>query len=100
MKLYIETEAGQIKNHPAFEENLMQAFGAIPANWVSFERVEQPVLDIYEVYEGVTYAWVDGIVKDVHSVRAMTDEEKATKDAELEEAKTLLANLQEINTNV
>jgi hypothetical protein len=30
----------------------------------------------------------------------MTDEEKATKDAELEEAKTLLANLQEINTNV
>jgi VIT1/CCC1 family predicted Fe2+/Mn2+ transporter len=100
MKLYIETENNQIKNHPAFEENLMQAFGTIPANWVSFERIEQSVLDIYEVYEGVTYEWVDGIVKDVHHVRAMTDEEKAIKDAQLEEAKTLLANLPEINTNV
>lgn len=100
MKLYIETENNQIKNHPAFEENLMQAFGAIPANWVPFERVEQPVLDIYEVYEGVTYELIDGIVKDVHHVRAMTEEEKTTKDAQLAEAKTLLANLQEINTNV
>jgi hypothetical protein len=100
MKLYIETENNQIKNHPAFEENLMQAFGTIPAQWILFERVEQPVLNIYEVYEGVTYEWVDGIVKDVHSVRDMTDEEKAIKDAQLEEAKTMLANLQEINTNV
>lgn len=100
MKLYIETENNQIKNHPAFEDNLMQAFGAIPANWVPFERIEKPTIGTYEVYEGVTYEWVNGIVKDVHSVRAMTEEEKTTKDTELAEAKTLLANLQEINTNV
>lgn len=93
MKLYIETENNQIKNHPAFENNLIQAFGEIPKNWVPFERVEQPVLDIYEVYEGVTYELVDGIYKDVHHVRFMSDEEKFAKDAEL-------ARLSEITLNV
>lgn len=93
MKLYIETEAGQIKNHPAFEENLMQAFGKIPASWVPFIRVDRPTLADYEVYEGVTYEWIGGMVKDVHHVRPMTDEEKAAKDAEL-------AKLNEVNPNV
>lgn len=85
MKLYIETENGQIKNHPALEENLLQAFDTIPANWVLFERIEQPIVNIYEVYEGVTYEFIDGIVKDVHHVRLMTNEEKAIKDAEIEQ---------------
>ena len=76
MKLYIETENGEIKNHPALEDNLLQAFGAIPAHWVLFERVENPIINIYEVYKGVTYEWVNGIVTDVHHVRAMTDAEK------------------------
>ncbi len=79
MNLYIETENGLPKNHPAYEENLLQAFEKIPAHWVSFIRVEQPVIDVYEVYEGVTYEWFDGIVKDVHHVRAMTSEEKTAK---------------------
>jgi hypothetical protein len=39
------------------------------------------VPDTYEVYEGVSYQWVDGVVKDVHTVRPMTDEERAAKDA-------------------
>jgi hypothetical protein len=38
------------------------------------------------VYEGVSYQWVDGVVKDVHTVRAMTDEERAAKTQELEAA--------------
>lgn len=86
MKFYIETENGQLKNHPAFEENLLQAFGSIPANWIPFERIEQPIVDIYEVYEGVTYEWIDGIVKDVHHVRAMTNEEKIAKDAQIKQS--------------
>jgi len=49
MKLYIETENGQVKNHPAFEDNLIQAFGQVPEHWVPFERVERPVLGQYEV---------------------------------------------------
>jgi hypothetical protein len=76
MNLYIETENNQIKNHPAFEENLIQAFGKVPSNWVPFIRVEIPIIDIYEVYEGVTYELVNGVYTDVHHVRPMTEEEK------------------------
>ena len=83
MKLYIETENGQHKNHPAFEENLLQAFGKIPENWVLFERIEQPKLDAYDVLyqEKPEYQLVDGIYKDVWMIRPMTAEEIAAKKA-------------------
>ena len=79
MNLYIEIENGQPKNHPAFEENLIQAFGVVPDNWVSFVRVEQPVISVYEVYEGVTYELIGDSYNDVHHVRQMTEEEKTIK---------------------
>ena len=77
MNLYIETEDGVTKNHPAFEDNLIQAFGSVPERWEPFIRVEHPLLGAFEVYEGVSYAKVDGVWTDVHNVRPMTDEEKA-----------------------
>jgi hypothetical protein len=83
MNLYIETENGKPKNHPAFEENLLQAFGVIPDNWVSFVRVERPVIDVYEVYEGVTYELIGDLYNDVHHVRQMTEEEKTIKQNEV-----------------
>lgn len=83
MKLYIEIENGQPKNHPAFEENLLQAFGTIPDNWVSFVRVEQPVIGVYEVYEGATYELIGNSYNDVHHVRQMTGEEKTIKQNEV-----------------
>lgn len=76
MNLYIEIENGQPKNHPALEENLLQAFGSVPDNWISFIRVEQPVIGIYEIYDGVTYELIEGSYTDVHHVRQMTEEEK------------------------
>jgi hypothetical protein len=78
MNLYIETENGAIKNHPAFEDNLMQAFGEIPAHWEPFTRVERPTPDIYQVLESqeAVYAKVDGVWTDVWTVRDMTVEEK------------------------
>ncbi len=82
MNLYIETENGQSKNHPAFEENLLEAFGAIPEHWEAFVRVERPSsLGLYEVFDDpeVTYEKIDGVWKDVWRIRNMTDEEKATK---------------------
>ena len=81
MKLYIETEDGQIKNHPAFEDNLMQAFGAIPAHWEPFTRVERPTLGIYQTMDSGTavYTKVDGVWTDVWTVRDMTAEEKAAE---------------------
>jgi len=78
MNLYIETENGVIKNHPAFENNLIQAFGSIPAHWEPFIRVERPTPGVYQVMESQepVYAKVDGVWTDVWSVRDMTAEEK------------------------
>jgi hypothetical protein len=81
MNLYIETENGVTKNHPAFEDNLKQAFGAIPAHWEPFTRVERPTLGAYQLLESdeAVYAKVDGVWTDVWTVRDMTAEEKTAK---------------------
>jgi hypothetical protein len=81
MNLYIEVENGLTKNHPAFEENLIQAFGSVPENWEPFLRIERPTPTIYQVLESdeSIYAKVDGIWTDVWALRDMTLEEKAAK---------------------
>jgi hypothetical protein len=81
MNLYIETENGVIKNHPAFEDNLIQAFGSVPAHWEPFTRVERPILGVYELMttNEPTYEKVDGVWTDVWSLREMTAEEKTAK---------------------
>jgi hypothetical protein len=80
MNLYIETENGVTKNHPAFEDNLLQAFGAIPEHWEPFIRVERPTL-VYQIFESEepTYQKIDNIWTDVWAVRDMTAEEKSAK---------------------
>ena len=80
MNLYIETDNGKIKNHPALENNLLQAFGSIPAHWEPFTRVERPN-GVYQVLESeeVVYAKVNGVWADVWAVRDMTAEEKTAK---------------------
>jgi hypothetical protein len=97
LELYIQIRDGQPHEHPIFADNFRDAFPDVdtenlPDTFAKFIRVDAPVPDTYEVYEGVSYQWVDGVVKDVHSVRAMTDEERATKDAELAELATQNAN--------
>lgn len=81
MNLYIETENGVIKNHPAFENNLIQAFGAIPAHWEPFTRIERPIPSVYQTMDSnePVYAKVDGVWTDVWTVREMTAEEKTAK---------------------
>jgi len=81
MNLYIETKDGQPVNHPAFEDNLLQAFGQIPDHWEPFVRVERPVPGVYEVLESemATYQKVNGTWTDVWTLRPMTDAEKAAK---------------------
>lgn len=86
MNLYIQVENGQTVNHPALEENLIQAFGSVPSNWEPFDRIEKPVIDVYEILESdePTYKKVNGIWTDVWHVRQMTPEEKQEKDRFLE----------------
>lgn len=89
LELYIQIRDGQPHEHPIFADNFREAFPGIDTNnlpntFAKFIRVDQPAIGTYEVYEGVAYEWVDGVVKDVHRVRPMTDEERAAKTAELE----------------
>ncbi len=84
MNLYIQLQNGEPVNHPILEENLTQAFPGIdlnnlPDTFARFERVVPTMLGIYEISEGATYEWVDGIVKDVYHRRAMTTEERTAK---------------------
>jgi len=81
MNLYIETENGVTKNHPAFEDNLLQAFGSVPAHWEPFIRVDRPMPSVYQVLESeeAVYAKVNGVWTDVWTTREMTAEEKTAK---------------------
>jgi hypothetical protein len=88
MNLYIETENGTTKNHPAFEENLIQAFGTVPDRWELFIRVERPVPTIYQVFNSPdpVYAKVDSAWADVWSLRDMTTSEVSAKQQEVKDA--------------
>ena len=94
MNLYIETENGATKNHPAFEDNLIQAFGSVPAHWEPFTRVERPTPSVYQVLESqeAVYAKVDGVWTDVWTIRDMTNEEKAAVQQAVRDAWALIPN--------
>jgi hypothetical protein len=81
MNLYIQIKNNQPVNHPAYEDNLIQAFGAIPAEWEPFIRVERPIPTTYQVLESdePVYTKVNGVWTDVWSTREMTAEEKTAK---------------------
>jgi hypothetical protein len=80
MDLYIEIQDGQPVGNPYFGDNLRECFGeSIPANYVLFERVAQPRLGPYEVYESLSYEKVGDVYRDVHHVRQMTAQEKEEK---------------------
>jgi len=81
MNLRIETENGQPKNHPAFEGNILQAFGTIPAHWETFIRVERPVLTPYQVMgsDQPVYQKVNDVWTDVWDLREISAEEKTAK---------------------
>lgn len=88
MELYIQIENNQPVNHPAFGDNLRQAFGAIPTNWEPFERIERPAPGVYQLLESdqPTYQKIDGRWKDVWALRDMTAAEKAAKQQAVKDA--------------
>lgn len=88
MNLFIQTKNRQTVNHPAFEDNLIQAFGAVPDHWEQFVRVERPIPGVYEILESdePTYQKVDGVWTDVWPLRPMTESEIAAKQQAVKDA--------------
>lgn len=81
MNLYIQIKDGRPFEHPIIEENLKMAFPDIdlqnlPSSFARFIRVQPPPHGVYQVNEGCTYEFVDGVCQDVWRIRDMTDEEK------------------------
>lgn len=85
MNLYIQVENGEPINHPAFEDNLIQAFGAIPSNWEAFIRVPKPIPTISQILdsESPTYQKINGVWTDVWSLRDMTESEIAARKLDI-----------------
>ena len=77
--LYIQIVNGQPVNHPAFESNLIAAYGALPDDWAPFTRVERPTIGLYQLVDPPEpkYEFIDGSWYDHWSVRDMTPDEKA-----------------------
>jgi len=86
MNLYIQVENGEPINHPAFEDNLIQAFGSVPSNWEPFNRVNRPILSIYQLFESddPIYQKINGVWTDVWLFRDMTSDEKASLIAKVQ----------------
>jgi hypothetical protein len=84
MDLFIRIKDGQPFEHPIMGDNFREAFPHIdvnnlPAEFAKFERIERPIIGVYEIYEGVTYEFHDEIWKDIHHIRQMTAEEKTAQ---------------------
>jgi hypothetical protein len=84
MELFIKIKDGKPFEHPILGNNFRQVFPHIDINDLSpefarFERVPLPNIGAYEVYENTTYERDGEVFKDVHHVRAMTEEEKQIK---------------------
>ena len=84
MELYIQIKDGKAFEHPILGDNFLQAFPNIdtdnlPPEFAKFVRVAAPSVGTFEVYVDTVYELVDGVYTDVHNVRPMTAEEKATK---------------------
>lgn len=83
-ELFIQIKDGEPHEHPIKGDNFREVFPDIdPENlptdqFAKFIRVQPPEVATYEVVER-TYGWVDDVVKDVWTIRPMTEEEQADK---------------------
>lgn len=82
--LYIRIKDGKPYEHPMILENIILAFPNFDANnlidFAKFERVSSPFLGTYEIADH-HYDWDDDVVKDIWTIRNMTEEEKDIKFA-------------------
>jgi hypothetical protein len=81
MRLFIKVQDGVSIDYPCYEDNLIQAYGEVPAGWELFVRTPEPTPTAYEVLSpgNPTIERVDGVWTDVWPIRSMTTEEKLAK---------------------
>lgn len=82
-RLFIRLVDGQPFEHPIIEQNFVDAFPDIdinnlPENFAEFIRVERPTCGIFETAD-LVYQFEGSFVKDIWTVRSMTDAERTAK---------------------
>lgn len=83
--LYIQIRDGKPYQFPIIHTNFIQAFPDIDPNnlpldrFARFFKTDAPIPGPYETYEGYTYEWVGDVVKEVHHLAQMSDEDKLAK---------------------
>jgi hypothetical protein len=78
LKLHIKVVDGLPTGHPAFEVNLLDAFGEVPADWEPFVRVPDPRFTDKTIeleHPTPVYRKIDGVWYDVWYTRPKTPEE-------------------------
>ena len=90
MELYIQMRDGQPYEHPIMGDNFCEAFPHIdvnnlPPEFARFERIACPNEATMFQVDQVAYQWVNGIVKDVWTIRDMTEQERKQKIQEITE---------------
>jgi len=93
--LYIQVENNVPVNHPAYESNLIEAFGEVPTNWIPFVRVAYPELGTYEVLSQPvpTYEAGGDVFTDRWHIRDMDTVERLAKDKAIADAEELLTGV-------
>lgn len=88
-KFRLKVADGMPVGHPAFEDNLLDAFSEIPAEWEPFEHTPNPATNNYKLlllHPTPAYRKIDGVWREYWYVRERTQEElealyKPIKDA-------------------
>lgn len=91
-KLFIRIIDGQPFEHPIIEQNFVDVFSEedinnLSENFAEFIRVERPQCGIFEVVEGPVYQWENGKIKDVWTIRPMTEQERQEKIQQAKDGK-------------
>jgi hypothetical protein len=84
MEYVIKIKDGNIIDHPISINNFIECYPNVDINnlpdWVApFEKVKRPFTGPYKVYEGMTYEWENGVVKETHHFRDMSSSEVQEK---------------------
>ena len=84
-KLYIQVKDGLPINHPAYNDNLIDAFGSVPPDWEPFIRIPSPLTgnqNLVLTHPEPVYRKIDGVWQDFWYYREKTAEELAQEKAQ------------------
>lgn len=90
MKLYIRIKDNQPYKNPITKKNMKEAFPEVdldnlPEGWAKFEKVPRPLLTSPYQTASSEYGWDGDIVKDIWTIKEISQEEKIRMQEEVKQ---------------